>query len=99
MSAPERRDITDRLRIRSEARPMAAPTKPAEIKRMKTSIFVDPDVMEAVDAAFDTYNYENRAARVKKAVFLEQVLAVGMAHAEELAEACREIGKRSGRGR
>ncbi len=99
MSAPERRDITERLRIRSEARPVTTPTKPTEVKRMKTSIFVDPDVMEAVDAAYDTYNYENRAARVKKAIFFEQVLAIGMAHAEEVAEACREIGKRTGRSR
>jgi hypothetical protein len=99
MSAPERRDITERLRIRSESRPVTTAAKPTEVKRMKTSIFVDPDVMEAVDAAYDAYNYENRAARVKKAVFFEQVLAIGLAHADEVSEACREIGKHTGRGR
>jgi hypothetical protein len=98
MSAPERKDISERLRLRSEARPHPTPPKPTEIKRMKTSIFIDPDVMDQVDAAFDTYNYENRDARVKKAAFFEEVIRAGLAHSDEVASTCREIGRRSGRG-
>jgi hypothetical protein len=97
MPASERTDITERLRLRQE-RPAPVATAKPDVKRMKTSIFIDPDVMEQVDAAFDTYNYENRDARVKKAAFFEQVLAIGMQHADEVAEACREIGGKTGRG-
>lgn len=98
MSVPERKDITERLRIRSQAPAVATPAK-IEVKRMKTSIFIDPDVMEQVDAAFDAYNYENRVARVKKAAFFEEVIRAGLAHTEEVAESCREIGKRGSRSR
>lgn len=93
MSVPERRDITERLRLRSETKPTSSPTLPVpEVKRMKTSIFIAPDVLEAVDVAFDTYNYENRDARVKKAAFFEELLRIGMAHADEVAESCRQTG-------
>jgi hypothetical protein len=97
MSAPERKDITERLRLRSETHPPPTPSKPAEIKRMKTSIFIDPEVMDQVDAAFDTYNYENRDARVKKSAFFEEVIRAGLAHSDEVAETCRAIGRRSAR--
>lgn len=97
MSAPERKDISERLRLRSEARPLTTSSKPTEIKRMKTSIFIDPEVMDQVDVAFDTYNYENRDARVKKAAFFEEVIRAGLAHSDEVAETCREIGRRSAR--
>jgi len=99
MSVPERRDITERLRLRNEAKPVSPTLPERESKRMKTSIFIAPDVLEAVDAAFDTYNYENRDARVKKAAFFEEVLKIGMQHADEVAEACRQTGGiRRGRG-
>ncbi len=97
MSASERKDITERLRLRSEAK-STSPSPVTDVKRMKTSVFVDPDVMEALDAAFDTYNYENRDARVKKAIFFEEVLKIGMQHADEVVGVCRTIGKRGGRG-
>lgn len=82
----------------SDTSPEACTLPKADVKRMKTSIFIDPLVMEEMDAAFDAYNYENRDARVKKAAFMEQVLKIGMAHANEVREACREEGKPSRRG-
>lgn len=97
MPTSERTNISERLRLRQERPAPVAAAKP-DVKRMKTSIFIDPDVMEQIDAAFDAYNYENRDARVKKAAFFEQVLAIGMQHADEVAAACREIGGKTGRG-
>ena len=90
MSTPERKDITERLRLRAEEKVSVAPPL-REMRRMKTSIFIDPEVIQALDVAFDTYNYENRDARVKKAAFMERVLLIGMQHSEDVAQACRQI--------
>lgn len=90
----ERRDISERLRLRTETRPTptTAPAPKGEVKRMKTSVFIDPEVLEALDTAFAAYNYENRDAPVKKAAFMEEVLKAGMAHSNDVREGCRRVG-------
>ncbi len=55
-----------------------------EKNRVKTSIFIDGDVLERANKAWKDYNHAHYPKETLKALYLEELIEYGLAHIEEV---------------
>lgn len=81
MPESSRSPLAERFRNRQLGR------KPAqEKKRIKTSVFIDEELMERVNRAWKDYNHDHYPREVIKATFFEELIECGLRHSEEVEE-------------
>jgi hypothetical protein len=78
MSDVSRSPLAERFKRRSGRRPVQEKT------RVKTSIFIDSDVLDRATKAWKDFNHANYPRETLKALYLEELIEYGLAHREEV---------------
>ncbi len=78
MSDTSRSPLAERFKRRAGRRPAA------EKNRVKTSIFIDADVLERATKAWKDFNHAHYPRETLKALYLEELIEFGLAHLEEV---------------
>jgi hypothetical protein len=78
MSDVSRSPLAERFKRRTGRRPVQ------DKNRIKTSIFIDSDVLERANKAWKDFNHANYPRETLKALYLEELIEYGLAHIEEV---------------
>ncbi len=73
-----RSPLAERFKKRSGRRPAQ------EKNRIKTSVFIDEDVLERATKSWKDFNHANYPKEVLKALYLEELIECGLRHIEEV---------------